>query len=117
MDFQAFAFFILLTYLLHITLFCCAFLTLLSSQVYNPKNGMDSLVVSPVSQASARQRAGRAGRTGPGGYMLCTATARMLCDMNPAMVISTFSWKGWAHWARWVQEVSMCMHCVQSIMI
>lgn len=36
-------------------------------QVYNPKNGMDSLVVSPISQASARQRAGRAGRTGPGG--------------------------------------------------
>ena len=28
--------------------------------------GMDSLVVAPISQASARQRAGRAGRTGPG---------------------------------------------------
>lgn len=27
---------------------------------------MDSLVVAPISQASARQRAGRAGRTGPG---------------------------------------------------
>lgn len=27
---------------------------------------MDSLIVSPISQASARQRAGRAGRTGPG---------------------------------------------------
>jgi ATP-dependent RNA helicase DHX8/PRP22 len=27
---------------------------------------MDSLVISPISQASARQRAGRAGRTGPG---------------------------------------------------
>lgn len=36
-------------------------------QVYSPKNGMDSLVVAPISQASARQRAGRAGRTGPGG--------------------------------------------------
>lgn len=35
-------------------------------KVYNPKLGMDSLVVSPISQASARQRAGRAGRTGPG---------------------------------------------------
>lgn len=35
-------------------------------QVYSPKNGMDSLVVAPISQASARQRAGRAGRTGPG---------------------------------------------------
>ena len=27
---------------------------------------MDSLVVAPISQASAKQRAGRAGRTGPG---------------------------------------------------
>jgi len=35
-------------------------------KVYNPKLGMDTLVVSPISQASARQRAGRAGRTGPG---------------------------------------------------
>ena len=34
--------------------------------VYNPKTGMDSLVVAPISQASAKQRAGRAGRTGPG---------------------------------------------------
>lgn len=35
-------------------------------KLFNPKLGMDSLVVSPISQASARQRAGRAGRTGPG---------------------------------------------------
>jgi ATP-dependent RNA helicase DHX8/PRP22 len=34
--------------------------------VYNPKLGMESLVVTPISQASANQRAGRAGRTGPG---------------------------------------------------
>ena len=32
-------------------------------KVYNPKVGMDSLIVAPISQASARQRAGRAGRT------------------------------------------------------
>merc|ERR1719236_137743 len=30
-------------------------------KVFNPKVGMDSLVVAPISQASARQRAGRAG--------------------------------------------------------
>jgi len=30
-------------------------------KVYNPKLGMDTLVVSPISQASSRQRAGRAG--------------------------------------------------------
>ncbi|GIX64202.1 pre-mRNA-splicing factor ATP-dependent RNA helicase, putative [Babesia caballi] len=33
---------------------------------YNPRTGMESLVVVPISQASAKQRAGRAGRTGPG---------------------------------------------------
>lgn len=35
-------------------------------KVYNSKMGMDTLMVTPISQASARQRAGRAGRTGPG---------------------------------------------------
>ncbi|KAK9841672.1 hypothetical protein WJX74_009878 [Apatococcus lobatus] len=45
-------------------------------KVYNPKIGMDSLVVSPISQASAKQRAGRAGRTGPGkAYRLYTEPA------------------------------------------
>ena len=33
---------------------------------YNPKLGMDVLEVAPISQASAKQRSGRAGRTGPG---------------------------------------------------
>ncbi len=37
---------------------------------------MDSLVVAPISQAAARQRAGRAGRTGPGKcYRLYTEAA------------------------------------------
>jgi ATP-dependent RNA helicase DHX8/PRP22 len=35
-------------------------------KTYNSKLGMDSLIVAPISQASAKQRAGRAGRTGPG---------------------------------------------------
>jgi len=35
-------------------------------KVYNPKIGMDSLNVTPVSRANANQRSGRAGRTGPG---------------------------------------------------
>jgi len=35
-------------------------------KVYNPKTGMDALVVVPISKANAKQRAGRAGRTGPG---------------------------------------------------
>uniref|UniRef100_A0A3B0MGN5 RNA helicase n=1 Tax=Theileria annulata TaxID=5874 RepID=A0A3B0MGN5_THEAN len=33
---------------------------------YNPKTGMESLIITPISQANARQRAGRAGRTAPG---------------------------------------------------
>ncbi|SCW02396.1 LAFE_0F05512g1_1 [Lachancea fermentati] len=33
---------------------------------YNPHIGMEQLVVSPISQAQANQRKGRAGRTGPG---------------------------------------------------
>ena len=33
---------------------------------FNPRTGMESLVVTPVSKASANQRAGRAGRVGPG---------------------------------------------------
>ncbi|KAL6646862.1 hypothetical protein ACP70R_015556 [Stipagrostis hirtigluma subsp. patula] len=44
--------------------------------VYNSKQGLDSLVITPISQASAKQRAGRAGRTGPGKcYRLYTESA------------------------------------------
>ncbi|PKI77956.1 hypothetical protein CRG98_001576, partial [Punica granatum] len=35
-------------------------------KAYNPRTGMESLLVTPISKASANQRAGRAGRTGPG---------------------------------------------------
>ncbi|TKR87876.1 hypothetical protein L596_012209 [Steinernema carpocapsae] len=45
-------------------------------KIYNPKSGMDSLVVTPISQAAAKQRSGRAGRTGPGKcYRLYTERA------------------------------------------
>ncbi|KAL0906528.1 hypothetical protein M5K25_025029 [Dendrobium thyrsiflorum] len=33
---------------------------------YNPRTGMETLLVNPISKASAMQRAGRSGRTGPG---------------------------------------------------
>lgn len=44
-------------------------------KVYNQKIGMDVLQVTPISQANANQRSGRAGRTGPGiCYRLYTET-------------------------------------------
>ncbi|KZV60896.1 P-loop containing nucleoside triphosphate hydrolase protein [Peniophora sp. CONT] len=45
-------------------------------RTYNPRSGLSSLVISPTSQASATQRAGRAGRTAPGiCYRLYTRSA------------------------------------------
>ncbi|KAJ1919741.1 hypothetical protein H4219_001770 [Mycoemilia scoparia] len=45
-------------------------------KVYNPRIGMDALQITPVSQANANQRSGRAGRTGPGvAYRLYTEQA------------------------------------------
>jgi len=35
-------------------------------KTYNPRSGVESLIVTPISQAQAAQRAGRAGRTQPG---------------------------------------------------
>lgn len=43
---------------------------------YNPRSGMESLVVTPISKASANQRAGRAGRVAAGKcFRLYTAWA------------------------------------------
>ncbi|CAG8634454.1 15263_t:CDS:10, partial [Dentiscutata heterogama] len=45
-------------------------------KVFNPKIGMDSLQITPISQANANQRSGRAGRTGAGTcYRLYTEHA------------------------------------------
>ncbi|KAI9727933.1 MAG: DEAH-box RNA helicase prp16 [Chrysothrix sp. TS-e1954] len=45
-------------------------------KIYNPRLMMDSLQVTPISRAAARQRAGRAGRTAPGkAFKLYTARA------------------------------------------
>lgn len=54
--------------------------------VYNPKQGLDSLVIKTISQASAKQRAGRAGRTGPGKcYRLYTESA-FHNEMSPTTI-------------------------------
>lgn len=46
---------------------------------YNPRSGMESLLVAPISRASANQRAGRAGRTSAGKcYRIYTHWAYMV---------------------------------------
>ena len=46
---------------------------------YNPRSGMESLLVAPISRASANQRAGRAGRTAAGKcYRIYTHWAFMV---------------------------------------
>ena len=56
-------------------------------KTFNSKMGMDNLIIIPISQSSAQQRAGRAGRTGPGKcYRLYTYNAfknEMLPDTIP----------------------------------
>lgn len=59
---------------------------LVKVKVYNPKLGMDTLQVVPISLANADQRSGRAGRTGPGvAYRLYTerATAEDCMYLQP----------------------------------
>ena len=47
-----------------------------SVQVYDPMTGLESLLVAPISRASAAQRAGRAGRVRMGhAFRLCTEAA------------------------------------------
>ncbi|OIW27519.1 P-loop containing nucleoside triphosphate hydrolase protein [Coniochaeta ligniaria NRRL 30616] len=59
----------------------CGFVKL---RTYNPKTGIETLTATPVSKASAAQRAGRAGRTKPGKcFRLYTEDAyRALTDTN-----------------------------------
>lgn len=61
---------------------------------YNPHSSTDSLVVVTVSQASAEQRAGRAGRVRSGkAYRLCTGILfycynnYMFLEINAAALI------------------------------
>ena len=55
-------------------------------KVYNPRSGMDSLIVTAISQASARQRAGRAGRTGPGKCFRLYTERSLEVEMLPSAV-------------------------------
>lgn len=53
---------------------------------YDPKLGMDSLIVRPISQAQANQRSGRAGRTGPGKCYRLYTELSYLREMTPNTV-------------------------------
>ncbi|KXX75249.1 Pre-mRNA-splicing factor ATP-dependent RNA helicase prp22 [Madurella mycetomatis] len=53
---------------------------------YDPKLGMDSLIVTPISQAQANQRAGRAGRTGPGKCFRLYTEAAYQSEMLPSPI-------------------------------
>jgi ATP-dependent RNA helicase DHX8/PRP22 len=55
-------------------------------KIFNSKIGMDSLIVSPISVASARQRAGRAGRTGPGKCYRLYTEAAYSTEMLPSSI-------------------------------
>lgn len=55
-------------------------------KAYNPKLGMDTLMVVPISQAQARQRAGRAGRTGPGKCFRLYTEQAYLAEMLPTSI-------------------------------
>mmetsp|Transcript_39431 Transcript_39431/g.79046 ORF Transcript_39431/g.79046 Transcript_39431/m.79046 type:complete len:196 (+) Transcript_39431:1-588(+) len=47
---------------------------------FNAESGMESLVITPVSKPAAKQRAGRAGRTGPGVAIRLYSAERMKRD-------------------------------------
>ena len=50
---------------------------------FNAKSGMESLVVTPISQAAANQRAGRAGRTQPGKCFRLYTAYSFQHEMDP----------------------------------
>jgi len=53
---------------------------------YDPKLGMDRLQVTPISQAQAKQRSGRAGRTGPGKCFRLYTEAAFQTEMLPTTI-------------------------------
>ncbi|KAK5202175.1 DEAH-box ATP-dependent RNA helicase prp22 [Cryomyces antarcticus] len=53
---------------------------------FDAKLGMDRLQVTPISQAQAKQRAGRAGRTGPGKCFRLYTEAAFQSEMLPTTI-------------------------------
>merc|ERR1719201_428397 len=57
---------------------------LFKQKLYNPRTHVQSLLVSPISRASALQRAGRAGRTKPGKCFRLYTEASFNNDLTEA---------------------------------
>src|SRR4051794_36443346 len=55
-------------------------------KVFNPRMGMDSLNITPISQANANQRSGRAGRTMPGQCYRLFTELQYAYEMLPAAI-------------------------------
>ena len=72
--------------------------------MYNPRNRVESLLVSPISRASAHQRAGRAGRTKPGKCFRLYTEASFYKDLQEQTYPevgegSSGEGLGWVRWA------------------
>lgn len=62
---------------------CFFFSCIFQQKVYNPRIRVESLLVSPISKASAQQRAGRAGRTKPGKCFRLYTEKAYKTEMQP----------------------------------
>lgn len=55
-------------------------------KIYNPRIRVESLLVSPISKASANQRAGRAGRTRPGKCFRLYTESDFVKEVSPILL-------------------------------
>ena len=60
-------------------------------KIYNPRIRVESLLVSPISKASANQRAGRAGRTRPGKCFRLYTESDFVKEVRHAVSFSELS--------------------------
>jgi HrpA-like RNA helicase len=58
-------------------------------KIYNPRIRVESLLVSPISKASAQQRAGRAGRTRPGKCFRLYTESDFVKEVSCSLLSST----------------------------
>lgn len=62
-------------------------------KVYNAKVGMDALQITPISQANANQRTGRAGRTGSGLVNIAEAPMHQSDGVTGSVIVCTRRWR------------------------